>query len=236
MISSYKSYSFGLQCANKRCILKSWACDGDNDCHDGSDEVNCTSTTPSPSRPPFIPIFPIGGNCSGAMFECANRNCVPFWWKCDGQDDCGDGSDELACGNSGGSGGGSTVNGSTTPSTDAVHTCGENHFQCNNGIAAKLISFQFFLILLIAFVFIVEKVIVFGSRGYATVNQIVLRAKTKKTVTVLMVERKAELAVDRRIIALNIAALCRWVAFPMPLSVTDTKTVPTIQTKKDVAD
>lgn len=79
-------------------------------------------------------------------------------------------------------------------------------------------------------------VIVFGSRGYATVNQIVLRAKTKKTVTVLMVERKAELAVDRRIIALNIAALCRWVAFPMPLSVTDTKTVPTIQTKKDVAD
>jgi len=69
-----------------------------------------------------------------------------------------------------------------------------------------------------------------------TENQIVPRAKTKKTVTVLMVERKAELAVDRRIIALNIAASCRWVAFLMPPSVTDTKTAPIIQTKKDAAD
>jgi len=74
--------------------------------------------------------------------------------------------------------------------------------------------------------------IAYGSLGFATENRIVLRLKTKKTATVLMVERKAELAVDRRIIALNIAVSCLWVAFPMPPSVTAIKTAPTIQTKK----
>ncbi|XP_031616659.1 prolow-density lipoprotein receptor-related protein 1 isoform X3 [Contarinia nasturtii] len=38
-------------------------------------------------------------NCSSAEFQCATtKKCVPFYWLCDRQDDCGDNSDEpVSC-------------------------------------------------------------------------------------------------------------------------------------------
>lgn len=49
---------------------------------------------------------------------CANRKCLATSYVCDGDDDCGDGSDELKCA--------------------APLTCGPNHLRCNTSECVPL--------------------------------------------------------------------------------------------------
>lgn len=75
------------QCRNRKCVLKTWLCDSEDDCGDGSDEENCGVKDP---RQLCLPI----------EFKCARGDqCIPKSFHCDGQSDCIDGSDEIGCGN-----------------------------------------------------------------------------------------------------------------------------------------
>jgi hypothetical protein len=60
-------------CGDRTQIPGDWACDGIDDCEDGSDEQGCP------------------------VFECTSGEEIPLEWKCDGEDDCEDASDEAMC-------------------------------------------------------------------------------------------------------------------------------------------
>eukprot|EP00058_Branchiostoma_floridae_P011265 XP_002596753.1 hypothetical protein BRAFLDRAFT_73747 [Branchiostoma floridae] len=52
------------------------------------------------------------GTCTPDEFTCSNARCVHMAWVCDGQNDCGDGTDETNC---------------------TMKTCSSVAFQCDNG-------------------------------------------------------------------------------------------------------
>ncbi|CAL1537090.1 unnamed protein product, partial [Lymnaea stagnalis] len=63
------------------CVPPSWLCDGDKDCLNGDDELNCSIS-----------------RCDSKQFECSSSSklrCISISWQCDGEKDCDLGEDEA---------------------------------------------------------------------------------------------------------------------------------------------
>ncbi|XP_056009495.1 basement membrane-specific heparan sulfate proteoglycan core protein-like isoform X3 [Ostrea edulis] len=68
-----------VPCSDGSCVDRTYLCDGYQDCLDGADEKNCSTTK----------------DCPQGQYKCDDSTCAPPGSNCDGKVDCGDGSDEF---------------------------------------------------------------------------------------------------------------------------------------------
>jgi len=72
--------------------------DGGDCCGPNVDKTYCTECECKSINERFLSKEIFIAKCPVDKFPCSNGNCVNLSWKCDGDNDCGDNSDETNCG------------------------------------------------------------------------------------------------------------------------------------------
>ncbi|CAG5115953.1 unnamed protein product, partial [Candidula unifasciata] len=89
---------FSYRCTNGYCVGWVDVCNGINDCGDSSDEIDCEYPTSTTSPLPWNTTSRTHW-CSYNEFFCpVDYRCLPNVLRCNGHEDCLDGTDEDSCG------------------------------------------------------------------------------------------------------------------------------------------
>ncbi len=92
-------------CRDRSCILAHYACDGTDDCLDGSDEKGCDKVCNfhqlvrnRTEIDCYRNCFPTNCTCTGLYYQCwKSGGCIPASTLCDDNSDCVYGEDEMEC-------------------------------------------------------------------------------------------------------------------------------------------
>jgi hypothetical protein len=128
--------NFQWTCGNKDCIRQTLRCDGFADCHDGTDEEECTTTTllTTVTTKTATTVTTKPALCEANEWQCRSKSCIRDALRCDGHPDCDDFSDELFCTTSTKTKTTKTTTKTTVTTVTTLKDCNvATEFTCGNG-------------------------------------------------------------------------------------------------------